>query len=277
DFLLRSLSINNQYDVNYKSSNNKRLHLELSLLQMCGLMGFPAKKPAQEKKMPELPDPNSKPKSPPQVKEPLPEMKKPEIKAVPPPIETKKEEGPVEETRPEAKVEEQAERQAEKPISREDAYAAEHLSIKKASKELNGDHKNKGEVSAPAKPRLQNDFNQGLLETVWQQCIAETCQHSANLLSSLSGKKPALKEGFKVDITLDNKVIEREFRVMLPEIHAYLRKRLQNDLVMVVPRLADIREQEDKAYFPDEIYKKMIEKNPEIKNMRDQLDLEIDF
>ena len=50
-----------------------------------------------------------------------------------------------------------------------------------------------------------------------------------------------------------------------------------NDFITINIVLADIKEQQDKAYFPDEIFKKMTEKNPEIKNLRDQLDLEIDF
>ncbi len=35
DFLLRALDINNKCDIDYKTSNNKTLHLELSLLKMC--------------------------------------------------------------------------------------------------------------------------------------------------------------------------------------------------------------------------------------------------
>ncbi|MGA2823584.1 MAG: DNA polymerase III subunit gamma/tau [Bacteroidales bacterium] len=35
DFLLKVLEINNKCDLNYKISNNKRLHLELALMQMC--------------------------------------------------------------------------------------------------------------------------------------------------------------------------------------------------------------------------------------------------
>lgn len=34
-FLLRALDINNQCDINYRSANNKRLHLEIALLKMC--------------------------------------------------------------------------------------------------------------------------------------------------------------------------------------------------------------------------------------------------
>ena len=280
DFILRALSINNQYDINFKNSNNKRLHLELSLLQMCGLMGFPARHTTAEKKTIELPDPNSRPKSPPQVKEPLPEMKKPEsyqnneekIAAV----EAEEISPPAQLVRENKAAEKTYDRSVEKIVSPEDAFVAEHLSIKKASEELNGKQKKKEETGT-SRPQLKNEFTQDILETVWKNCIDETCRHSANLMSSLAGKKPSLKENFRVHVTLDNKVIEREFRVMLPEIHAFLRKKLQNDLIIVEPRLMDIKDQEDRAYFPDEIYKKMIQKNPDIKNMRDKLDLEIDF
>ena len=37
DTLLKVLDINNKCDLNYKISNNKRLHLELALMQMCSI------------------------------------------------------------------------------------------------------------------------------------------------------------------------------------------------------------------------------------------------
>ena len=72
-------------------------------------------------------------------------------------------------------------------------------------------------------------------------------------------------------------MIDKEIKNLVPALLEYLRKELNNDFIMITTKLADIKEQQDKAYFPDEIYKKMVEKNPEIKNLRDQLDLEIDF
>src|ERR1035437_6268484 len=39
DFLLRGLSLLNKADVQYKSSRNQRLLVELSLLQLCSLQG----------------------------------------------------------------------------------------------------------------------------------------------------------------------------------------------------------------------------------------------
>jgi len=44
DFLLKVLEINNKCDLNYKISNNKRLHLELALMQMCIILKNTEKK-----------------------------------------------------------------------------------------------------------------------------------------------------------------------------------------------------------------------------------------
>ncbi|MGA3014198.1 MAG: DNA polymerase III subunit gamma/tau [Bacteroidales bacterium] len=46
DFLLKSLDLNNKCDLNYKISNNKRLHLELALMQMCNILDTSEKKTA---------------------------------------------------------------------------------------------------------------------------------------------------------------------------------------------------------------------------------------
>ena len=250
DFLLRALSINNQYDVQYKGSNNKRLLLELSLLQMCGLMGFPAQQTVQEKKSNTLPPPDSSPR---------------------PPVAA----APVKEEKPkEAEV--STVKEPEKKYDQDDSLT-EHLSIKKASKILNGDGENDKVSNKIPEPVNKTPFSREDLESAWKKGIPEICNHSANLLSSLNSKSPVLKEDFAVEVTADNKVLESEIKGLLPKILAYLKKELNNDFITVSIILADINEQQDKAYFPDEIYKKMVEKNPEIKNLRDQLDLEIDF
>ncbi len=49
DFLFKSLEIGNNCDLNYKSSKNQRLHIELSLIRMCMLMAE-SEEPAEKKK-----------------------------------------------------------------------------------------------------------------------------------------------------------------------------------------------------------------------------------
>jgi len=66
DLLLKFLDINNRCDLNYRISNNKRLHLELALMQMCTLNQLEV--PADQKKQPskaEPPPPVSPPPPPP--------------------------------------------------------------------------------------------------------------------------------------------------------------------------------------------------------------------
>jgi hypothetical protein len=153
---------------------------------------------------------------------------------------------------------------------------ANHLSIKQTSKMLNGDKK-KADADAEFQPKNKSDFTQAALDVAWLKGIAKICKHSDNLRSNLQGRKPILKEDFNIEVIADSRVIENELRELKQNITDYLRKDLNNDFIQLSTKLADIKEQNDKAYFPDEIYKKMVEKNPELKNFRDQLDLEIDF
>lgn len=275
-FLLRALSINNQYDVQYKESNNKRLHIELSLLQMCGLMGYPATQTKAAKRSQGLPKPDENPMPSAQVKEPHEEMKKPaDIPAKPAAEKEKSEKNETPAKHSDAEEGDRL-RPQENHLATEDDILPDHLSIKKSSKMLNGDREKKAEAEA-ARPKLNNEFTNEQLKEAWTSAISSTFNFSQNLSSSLSKKIPVLKDDFRLELTLDNKVLEREMREKMQELHMHLRAALKNDMVRMDTRVAAVEEQDKEAYFPDEIYKKMVEKNPEINKMRDQLDLEIDF
>lgn len=265
-FLLRALSINNQYDVQYKESNNKRLHIELSLLQMCGLMGFPATQSKKDKPSQPLPKPGEIPATPHQAKEPKPEIKKAATQAPKEPPATDK---PIKETPPPVAKQ-------EKKAEVDEDILPSNMSIKKSSEMLNGS-KDKKKQEEDARPKLKNEFSADQLREAWKKTIAETFKHSDNLKSSLTKKVPEIKEDFKLLLTLDNKVLEREMKDRMQDLHDHLRSILKNDMILLKTKVATVEQQDKEAYFPDEIYKKMVEKNPEVKNLRDQLDLEIDF
>jgi DNA polymerase-3 subunit gamma/tau len=273
DFILRALSINNQYDVQYKNSNNKRLHLELSLLQMCGLMGFPGNKISEGTKKQALPDPNTSPKAPEAV---TPPAGKKEAAIEEKAIQPAQKEEIKEEIREEKAVTRPAEEKEKKPAYEEqdDSHLA-HLSIKKASIMLNGD--NNSNDPKHFQPKNKDPYNQEDLYAAWDKAIPLIFKHSDNLQSSLKNRKPELKEDFLIGVIADNKVIENEIELKTSELLAFLREELNNDFIQLKVKLADIKEQKEKAYFPDEIYRKMVDNNPEVKNLRDQLDLEIDF
>ena len=47
-FLIKALEINNQCDIDYRAANNKRLHLEIAILKMCGLCSHALNMPAEQ-------------------------------------------------------------------------------------------------------------------------------------------------------------------------------------------------------------------------------------
>ncbi|MEA3478182.1 MAG: DNA polymerase III subunit gamma/tau, partial [Bacteroidota bacterium] len=71
-------------------------------------------------------------------------------------------------------------------------------------------------------------------------------------------------------------VQEREIRERRADIHDFLRGELKNFKLRLETTIPENKE-ESKAYFPEEIYQKMAEKNPNLKKLKDQLDMEIDY
>ena len=56
----------------------------------------------------------------------------------------------------------------------------------------------------------------------------------------------------------------------------FLREELNNYHIQLENKIEEIQE-EKKAYLPEEIYQEMVKKNPNIKKLRDELDLELDY
>ena len=252
DFLLNSLKINNQCDINYKSSSNKSLHLEIALLQMCSL-GKASSNPKSS--MPEIPTPSKEKIS--KVEEPPAPTTVPKVAPVPvpepfPPSGTK--------------------------IPKTENKIPGTLSIKQVANG-NKEEEEKKEIIEQVngvKDRIEQSFKQEDLEKAWVLYSESVAKGSPNLYSTLSKRKPQLKEDYLIVLKIDNKVQEKEIREKRADIHEFLRKELNNFKLRLETSIPESQD-ESKAYFPEEIYQKMAEKNPNIKKLKDQLDMEIDY
>ena len=116
-----------------------------------------------------------------------------------------------------------------------DIALTEHLSIKKASKVLNGNKDKKDENGLEPEKKNKSDFSQADLDGVWKSNIPAICKRSPNLLSSLMTKNPLLGEDYRIVVTADNKVLEREIKVLLPEILGVLKNKLNKTLKTFPP------------------------------------------
>jgi DNA polymerase-3 subunit gamma/tau len=244
DFLLKALDINNQCDLNYKISNNKNLHLELALLQMCSIGNTGQSSQAQQPELPVM----------------------------------EKEAGPEKASRePKNKVEEPPPPSGTR-VAKTGKKIPGTLSIKQAvNGELERAAVQENAVQANgAKELPEEPFTQEDLEKAWVLYTQSIVNDSPNLYSTLTKRKPRLKEEQLIVLEIDNKVQEREIREKRADIHEYLRRELSNYKLRLETSIPENHEQ-SKAYFPEEIYQKMAEKNPNIKKLKDQLDMEIDY
>jgi DNA polymerase-3 subunit gamma/tau len=130
---------------------------------------------------------------------------------------------------------------------------------------------------------VQNDlpedaFDQDKLLELWQQ-YAEKQQLDGNrqMFTTLTMNKPQLKDGYIVELIIHNQAQENlmiESKVSLVD---FLRKNLNNYKVTLNTVIEEQVVDPDQAFTNKERYQKMVQKNPDLEEMRKQLGLELEL
>lgn len=254
DFLLRSLSILNKADVQYKASRNQRLLVEITLLQLCSLQGSAAEKksevisiaPLNTSQKGEIIQKSEKIVS--VVKEASVEY----AKAVSEPP-TQKTSAPV-------------------PSSTGKSPIKNMLSI---SGLTNGNTpKNNGNG---VKPHMEDHKEESSLESAWGN-FADGLKkkNKINLSSTLMTRKPMQEDNTNISFNVLNQVQEDEIDSIKTDLLGYLRGALKNPALQL-KIVVDKNETERKPYTGEEKFQRLSEKNPALNKLRQQFNLEIDF
>ncbi len=276
-FLINSLEIINRCDVEYRGSHNKRLRLELAMMQICSLKSpnqtskpkaAPSINPPQKKTVQAEKAAESKAPEKPQVAEPSPkaqEVTKPEVKEskseTNPSVETKVKQELKKETPPVKKV-------IKKPFSK----IPGSISIKgnKSTEEENAE-----EVKKAVSTLSDIDFTQEELEVQWENYLNSAADELPSFVSALQKYKPILKEDYLIDFKTDNRIIAND-RLNIANAQAYLKEHLQNQSLRLRAIITE-KEENKGAYTDEEKFDAMKKKNPALQDLKDQLDLEIEF
>ena len=118
-------------------------------------------------------------------------------------------------------------------------------------------------------------FSQDQLEKTWFEFTKTIQKDSPHFYNILKDHKPLLKENFIIEFCVDNKLLEEELNQKRDKLLDWLRSRLDNyqiDFQIVVQESTKIT----KPYTDREKFNRMVEKNPYLTDMKEQLDLEID-
>ena len=275
-FLINVLDINNRCDLNYKTSNNKRLHLELAVMQMCALV-LQFEQPAGISKMPAIP-----PTAIPAQTSTASTLTKPA-----PPVQTA-----APSPDPVAVLQQTV---SGMPTPGADGVQAVQVPKKPVEavkmRDIRNDFTSATSIKKPVPKTdlnaLQSEENQELYETAtpftpealvmaWDEFADTLKTASPHLFSTLKSSRPVLNAGWIIEFTLGNKVLEDELNLRKTDLMEFLRARLNNYKIQFNTRVSE-NLKNARPYTDREKYDLMAEKNPALNTLKDEMGLEIEY
>ena len=237
-FLYRALQICNDTDLQYKSSRNQRLHVELALLKLSNILSdIESRQQAAIQQKNQSAVKNVKSDSSTTV------SKNPTTKTVKPQVENVQKTGTL-----------SIKGLMNKGVNQKQQQITSEQQIESST------------------PKSTNDFTQEELQVKWKEFTVSV--QNPRLQSMLQTYPPALKENYCVEFKLNNSVAQETFKT---EIHSkillYLRQQLQNDKVTidtVVVQQAKAR----RPYTSSDKLKFLAEKNPDFSTLQKKFDLD---
>jgi DNA polymerase-3 subunit gamma/tau len=123
---------------------------------------------------------------------------------------------------------------------------------------------------------IATPFTQEQLVLLWDEFADSLRTTSPHLYSTLKGQRPVLMEDFRIEFGIDNKLLEDELNLRKTELMEFLRTKLNNFQIRLQTRIAESA-RDLKPYTDKEKFEKMAEKNPALRTLKEQLDLEIEY
>jgi len=243
-YLIKCIDIINQCDINYRTSNNKHLIVELALMQMCihNLKEITAN---------QLPDPQKK----------TPDVKHNKI------------EEPEKAVYSDLKPIEVSNSKVQAAIHKKD-----HVSIKALITEANNAREGREELQTLAEESDEGTYtlSTGELLHAWDEMIQSFSGESPTFITALSNHQLSLNDSNEIILTVDNKLQEGEIHVHRQDICDFLKNKLNIGSVKFTVSINDEKGKE-LIYSPQDKFKKMADKNPALALFRNELNLDLDY
>lgn len=260
-FLLQALDIVNKCDIDYRISNNKRLHIEIALLKMSRLVAAPepalparaaAAQPARPVQTTAAPAP----------------APVPSVRATPAPQASPA--TPTANATPSSQAQ-PATTQPASQISKGMMGGAFGMGLKS----IGVPKETKSDAEPAIEAEKRTPFSQEQLDAVWSEIVNAIPRDQVTYHLALSGSKPLLTENFVIEQRVDNKMQEEALMEHRPEIYQTLRQRLNNN-VLQIQVVVSPQAEKAKVYTPVEKYNRMAEINPALNDLKTRFDLEIE-
>jgi DNA polymerase-3 subunit gamma/tau len=258
DFLLKALEINNQCDLNYRASNNKRLHLEISLLMIAALRNGSSQNEAQPAPHVQMKTTSTQPIQ--TVSRPTQEVSKPA------PISQPAANNPVYSSNTGSP--QVAENKVTVTEENHRAKSTRTISISDFGKTT-------GDKPQIIEHIMSDPFDQDQLKQVWNEFVTQNRVNSPSFTNAISRYEPILNNDFEISFHVDNSLIIND-KLNINALLEFLKARLKNTLIKLIPVLNEQPKELD-AYTDKEKFEKLAAGRPILRTMKDQLNLETEF
>ena len=249
--LFRAIDICNKFDLSYKTSNNKQLHVEIALMQLAQVNTDQAVQVVKKAV-------SAAPKT---VNEPKKIYGKEADKEVP-----KDEEIKTPEVSQEIKKKEPAVKKEE------NGRKIKNISIRDG---LNALKQKSDDTKEAAEEPITNEFDQSRLIEVWRNFTEVYNATAPSFAHALAKYKPVLKDNFIIEFKVDNILIAKD-KINVSAMLEYFKKELNNNQIKLAPVVAD-KTTHKTAYTDREKFEEMAKKYPDLADLKEQLNLELDF
>jgi len=281
-FLISALNIANQCDLNYRTSKNQRLQVELTLIKLChiqsalNLSSLPLNSSPETslKKKPESVNPAASPVKKTVDYQPV-EYKQPETTPgkvdEPAPL-------PIGKTEPEEIQLKQAPPAEKLKITMPKPSLIAGTSLIPNLNDLSADYSKKEEektdyVSGDSK----RDFNAETMLRVWNEYAQKIKQEGKiNIFTLMTSNAPTLLDDYQIELIIENKIQENQLSNEKIDLLNFLRVQLQNFSVDIVTKQIE-QTNKKRLYTSAEKYQHMVEKNPSLEEFRRRFNLDLDY
>ena len=264
DFILAALEICNECDVNYKSSRNQRLLIELGLMQICSLSSEGGLKKKRRKSF--ILSHSSF------IQTDSANASNAEIRSVKEQINKTHTQNPV--SIEPAKAQNAILKKANPAfINKIKKGGISGLSINKF---LNKKEEDKGEEEyVVATGEARSDFHQDQLNPLWIE-FAKTIEAKGkvSLFRLFSDQFPKIDADYLLHFPVESQALADDMQIEKPELLSFLRKKLNNFGIKIDFPLIEI-EHTKMLYTPQDKYKHMVEKNKQLIYLKKTLDLDL--
>ena len=244
-FILKSLDLANQCDLNFRNSSNKRLHLEICLMKMCF-----AQAPAQSQQDYTTTRQQTQVPQTPQV-----------------PQQTVQSQQDYMTTRQQVQVPQQPQ-QVQQPQQTQTVVRG-RLN-RAATISITADEPKKQEVVEEV---WNDDFSQEQLTKVWNDFVASYQNVSPVFVAGIKNSEPVMNGKSEIRFKIDNILVVKDVNNM-QALHEYLKKALHNNQFVLKEDLLE-RPREVVLYTDKQKFEKMANDNPNLFDIKESLKLDI--